>query len=294
MPLLSIPRRTHEQRHANRARSAGQRHDLRVLRRPCRTSPEESARGRGRLGQPGQRAGPRTGPGGQPAGPGGGGRAGRLPGSGAQPGTVHRGHDLRQLRRPGRAGAEEGARRTRGQRQPGQRARPPRAARRRGQPGLATGGGTGRLQGPPARRGATTPGRCRAPPAPRTLVGDRRAVAGVAAGAADAGGMGRPALDAAAVGAVPPGDPGAVRHRRALLCLRLARGEGRCRQYGPAGRPRHQRRLRPQRLPLADRPARPHAAPLLRSLHRGDRPDPPRQVPGKPRQAPDRQRHPRP
>ncbi len=43
-----------------------------------------------------------------------------------------------------------------------------------------------------------------------------------------------------------------------------------------------------------DRPARPHAAPLLRSLHRGDRPDPPRQVPGKPRQAPDRQRHPRP
>jgi Cu+-exporting ATPase len=37
-----------------------------------------------------------------------------------------------------------------------------------------------------------------------------------------------------------------------------------------------------------------HAAPVFRSLGGGDRPGAARQIPGKPRQAPDRQRHPRP
>jgi hypothetical protein len=39
---------------------------------------------------------------------------------------------------------------------------------------------------------------------------------------------------------------------------------------------------------------RTHAAPVFRSLGGGDRPGAAGQIPGKPRQAPDRQRHPRP
>ena len=61
----------------------------------------------------------------------------------------------------------------------------------------------------------------------------------------------RPALDAARLAAARAGHAGAVLARRALLPRRLEGAARRHRQHGPAGRARHQRGLRPERLPAA-------------------------------------------
>jgi hypothetical protein len=145
-------------------------HDLRVLRHPRREGLAQAAR-RGRGGcQPGHRARARRGrargrcrPAGRCRG------QGRLQRAGAGLDTAHRGHDLRVLRRPGREGLAQAARRAVGHGQPGHRNRQRRhhgPGRRRG---TAAGGGVpGRLprdaggdDAPPvARQQPCRPGRC--------------------------------------------------------------------------------------------------------------------------------------
>ncbi len=202
------------------------------------------------------------------------------------------GHDLRQLRRSCRTCVEQGSWRALGQRQPGQRTRPRRVAQRRGYRHPDQRRRQGRLQGPSDRTRPACCGPGRGPPGARALVAGRGHPAVAAAGAADGGRLVRPALDAPRLGAIPPRHTRAVPHRRALLCLGLQGSARPQRQHGPAGRPRHQRRLRPEPVPLVRRRSGADAAPVLRSQRRGDHPDPARQVPGKPRQAPDRRRYP--
>ncbi len=86
---------------------------------------------------------------------------------------------------------------------------------------------------------------------------------------------------------VPARHAGAVRPRCALLRRRLEGGARRCRQHGPAGRHRHQRRLRPEPLSMVGDAGRADAAPVFRGLGGGHRPGAAGQIPGKPRQAPD-------
>ncbi len=289
--LIASPSRRashHVQRHLY---PAGQRHDLRQLRRSRRARPAESPGRGGGERQPGQRAGPyrrgRSGP--RRADPGGG--KGRLRGARAEPRTGHRRHDLRQLRRPCRTRPAQGARRAQRLGEPGQRACPCRGARRSGTGGVDPGRRERRLPRHVERRRSTASGRRRTTPAPRTPDGHRRPVAGRPAGAADVRRAVRRTLDAAALDTVPARHTGAVRARRTLLRRRLEGGARRRRQHGPAGGHRHQRRLRPEPLPVVGDTGRADAAPVFRSLGGGDRPGITRQVPGKPRQAPDQRRH---
>ena len=89
------------------------------------------------------------------------------------------------------------------------------------------------------------------------------------------------------------GHAGAVLARRALLPRRLEGAARRQRQHGPAGRARHQRRLRPEPVAAVAGATRAHAAPVLRGLGGGDHAGAARQVAGGARQAPDHRRDPR-
>ncbi len=259
------------------------RHDLRLLRGPCRESPEEAARRERSQRQPGRRdrhrAGGRRSDHRQPDRRH---RQGRLRGAAGQHRAERGGHDLRQLLGACGKGAEESARRAQRQREPGHQPGGGASCGQRG-PARAIAGrraGSRLWRASGARRCP-----CRRPLLDRRPPGCSRCAAERAAGAAHAGRPAGPALDAAGAVAVPAGRAGAVHLRRALLQGRLGGpARGQC-QHGRAGGPGHRRRLWPFAGHVVAR-TRWHAAFVFRKCGRGHHPGALRQVDGGARQAP--------
>ena len=198
-------------------------------------------------------------------------------------------HDLRLVREPRGARAQEGARRQRRRGEPGDRVRPRHLRALGGHRGADPARGAQRgLRAARARSGGAgrgpSPWAGFAPVAIGLLLSLAAAAAHAAASWLGLHWMLPAWLQFAA------GHAGAVHPRRALLPGRLACAEGGHRQHGPAGGARHQRGLGPVAVALAG--ARPRA-PVLRGVGRGGHAGAAGQVAGGAREAPDHDGDPR-